>query len=227
MEQPQRKVERLVLMIFSIYDIAIFTISVVAGWQVWVSALVLAGLIACWIVYSGAYKDFCFRVGFVTGIMQVTIVLYGFHVKEMYSTLLIFITLTVVVGLYGVVEVCSMFYTTLFLVFFYHILVKQRFFVATTDEIFRMVFQMLNGLVAIGAVHLWLIKKNKSNIEYIKIIEELKCAEQSKDDFLANVSHEIRTPINTICGMSEVILQESEIKRCKKVLVIFKGLAEI
>ena len=39
-------------------------------------------------------------------------------------------------------------------------------------------------------------------------IEELEKAENSKDDFVANVSHEIRTPINTICGMSEVILNE-------------------
>ena len=40
------------------------------------------------------------------------------------------------------------------------------------------------------------------------IIQNLKSAELSKDDFMANVSHEIRTPINTISGMSEVILRE-------------------
>ena len=40
------------------------------------------------------------------------------------------------------------------------------------------------------------------------MIDELKIVESSKDDFVANVSHEIRTPINTICGMSEIILNE-------------------
>ena len=40
------------------------------------------------------------------------------------------------------------------------------------------------------------------------IIRDLKIAEQGKDDFLANVSHEIRTPVNTVVGMSEVILRE-------------------
>ena len=39
------------------------------------------------------------------------------------------------------------------------------------------------------------------------VIEELKIAQSGKDDFVANVSHEIRTPINTIIGMNEMILR--------------------
>ncbi|MCR4786638.1 MAG: response regulator, partial [Lachnospiraceae bacterium] len=35
-------------------------------------------------------------------------------------------------------------------------------------------------------------------------------ASQAKSDFLANMSHEIRTPINTVLGMNEMILRESE-----------------
>ena len=35
-------------------------------------------------------------------------------------------------------------------------------------------------------------------------------ANKAKSDFLANMSHEIRTPINTILGMNEMILHESE-----------------
>lgn len=43
----------------------------------------------------------------------------------------------------------------------------------------------------------------------IENIRELEIAERSKDDFLVNISHEIRTPINAVCGLSEVILQEN------------------
>ena len=35
-------------------------------------------------------------------------------------------------------------------------------------------------------------------------------ATRAKSDFLANMSHEIRTPINTVLGMNEMILRESE-----------------
>lgn len=41
----------------------------------------------------------------------------------------------------------------------------------------------------------------------LEMIDALRKSEREKDDFLANVSHEIRTPINTICGISEIMLK--------------------
>lgn len=42
--------------------------------------------------------------------------------------------------------------------------------------------------------------------------EELERVNSSKNEFFANMSHEIRTPINTIIGLNEMILRESEEK---------------
>lgn len=38
--------------------------------------------------------------------------------------------------------------------------------------------------------------------------ELLQEAKKTRDDFMANVSHEFRTPLNTICGMSELVMRE-------------------
>ena len=43
----------------------------------------------------------------------------------------------------------------------------------------------------------------------LEMIDALRKSEREKDDFLANVSHEIRTPINTICGISEIMLKNN------------------
>ena len=43
-----------------------------------------------------------------------------------------------------------------------------------------------------------------------KVTREANSANRAKTSFLANMSHEIRTPINTVLGMSEMILRECD-----------------
>lgn len=47
-----------------------------------------------------------------------------------------------------------------------------------------------------------------SNEQMMESIASIRDAQRSKDDFMANVSHEIRTPIHTVCGLSEALLRE-------------------
>ncbi len=48
------------------------------------------------------------------------------------------------------------------------------------------------------------------NAVFRKQQEKLKRVTESKDNFFTSVSHEIRTPINTIIGLNEMILRESQ-----------------
>lgn len=62
------------------------------------------------------------------------------------------------------------------------------------------------------AVSLLLAKEQleKKNIELETAMTEARKATHARDLFLANMSHEIRTPINTILGLNELILRESQ-----------------
>ncbi|MBQ4462918.1 MAG: hybrid sensor histidine kinase/response regulator, partial [Eubacterium sp.] len=56
--------------------------------------------------------------------------------------------------------------------------------------------------------------------------EDLRVAQKSseaKSNFLSNVSHEIRTPINAVLGMDEMILRETSDPRIKKYAMDIKN----
>ena len=71
-----------------------------------------------------------------------------------------------------------------------------------------------NGIpLCIGMVFLLFTAGMKTRKEIQKVNQERKLAlavSESKTQFLANISHEIRTPINTILGMNEMILRENK-----------------
>ncbi len=71
-----------------------------------------------------------------------------------------------------------------------------------------------NGIpLCLGLVFLLFAAGMKTRKDIFVAEQERKiaiAASESKAQFLANVSHEIRTPINTIVGMNEMILRENE-----------------
>lgn len=56
----------------------------------------------------------------------------------------------------------------------------------------------------------------QKNVELEEAINAAKKASSARDIFLANMSHELRTPINTILGLNELIIRESQDEAIKE-----------
>ncbi len=72
------------------------------------------------------------------------------------------------------------------------------------------VFGLLMLLVAVGAMYLVSVRVQIQESEELREAKAAaENASQAKSAFLSNMSHEIRTPINSVLGMNEMILRES------------------
>ncbi|MCR5249735.1 MAG: response regulator [Lachnospiraceae bacterium] len=73
------------------------------------------------------------------------------------------------------------------------------------------VFGLLMLLVVLGAFYLGRVTIRARESDALREAKaKAEEASRAKSDFLANMSHEIRTPINSILGMNEMILRESD-----------------
>lgn len=188
------------------------------GWENWMLVLVNTCMIICWVIFVGNYQQYEFRAKFTSTMMFISMGVYMFHPDKIQSSFATFATLLVVLGLYGseaVIRNAIIFFT---IVFFWHLFVTRAIRMMFTLDDTTDLLQIFALYLAEFVVFYLVRTQNRAKKQMLKTIEGLRVTEQSKDDFMANVSHEIRTPINTICGMSEVILREELPKQVRSEL---------
>ena len=89
----------------------------------------------------------------------------------------------------------------------YEIIKKPRFTeLLIVRVLFFMVLALIVGFIVYKVMQYTVISRQYGEIKLAK--DEAERANTAKTRFLANISHEIRTPINTIMGMDEMIMRE-------------------
>ena len=202
------KMEIFLLIMYTIYTGGIIISGARPSLENWTDFMLIAVLISSWFFRICKYRNYKFRATYTSIMMQISLILYTFHEQELRHALPVFIVFVVMVGLYGIAENIYMTVITTIIVFGYHILGSRTIPLETVRDVVSLIQRLTNVLFVEFLVFVWTKRNFEDNNKLIGMIEELEKVESSKDDFVANVSHEIRTPINTICGMSEIILNE-------------------
>lgn len=203
----ERQIESIVVAITSIYCITELFLGYKNQWNLWGQVMVLVGLLTMGIFFFGKYKTYEQRAHVTCFSSQIMIFVYGIECGDFYLILSLFISLCILLGLYGVTK--AMIYPFMSynaLVLYYIFIAKQLTWGQYSTDI-GMITRVLQGYLTLFLV-IYLVYRYKSSQEsMLEMIAALRKSEREKDDFLANVSHEIRTPINTICGISEIMLK--------------------
>ncbi len=205
----ERRIEKTVIAIYNIYNVGLTVISMIRGWNQVVIGLMIFSMVSIWFVNTIEYKSFKFRAYFTTVSIEVYVLVYGLTINNFLETLPIFTLLAVVIGLYGIKEMVYITVGTTSFLLFYHIIIAGSIEFEGAEDVIRKLMLIGSLYFAEYVVYHFISKKEEGIEKQIEVIDELKEVERSRDDFMANVSHEIRTPINTICGMSEVLLQDN------------------
>lgn len=204
-EGNEKVIELFLLGIYTFYTVTLLLISASQGWGRINDTVWMIGLLIAWTIRLSGYKTYEFRMWIYAFVMQVSVFLYAMHSEEFADAIPTFMVFVVLIGLSGRANLIFITVLSILLIFGYHLWVAKT---VPDSNISIAASQLANVFLLQFAVFTWTKRNREGSEQLIDVIEELKIAESSKDDFVANVSHEIRTPINTICGMCEIILKE-------------------
>jgi len=216
--QDRQPVEKFVLLFYSLQMFAMILVSMYSRWNLWVSVAMVFAMIGAISVYVSGYRNFWFRCMFITGCMEVCMLFYGACADGLPDILPLFLSGVALMGLYGLTDVIRIAFLVSVVLFVYRLFIKGELQVGDFRQMNSQLIQIASVFLTEFVIYFWIRARNRAHSTLVKVIEELQTAQKSKDDFLANVSHEIRTPVNTICGMSEMAVDESDAKKMQEEL---------
>ncbi|MDE7258623.1 MAG: hypothetical protein K2N77_05225, partial [Lachnospiraceae bacterium] len=207
-EKMSRKLEQIVLIIFTIFSLSMFVSSFLLSWHILLKELIIATIVAGWIVFSRKYRDYKYRAKFLAVMSWVNFTIYATQSVSFTSMLSTMLALIVLLGIFSITDIIyiDLFCTTVIIA--YHVFILRTFKVETANDVLRLFLHILSAYAILFVTWITIRTRQETNERLVENIRELEIVEKSKDDFMVNISHEIRTPINAVCGMSEAILQE-------------------
>ncbi|MCR5328470.1 MAG: response regulator [Saccharofermentans sp.] len=198
------------LISYTVFSAVLIAESLLMRWELWVLILILASNIICWILHVRHNTPANVRVWIYSILMMCTYFFYGTHATSTFDLALVMsavILIYTMTGKKSLITLCqfafviTMTYEIVMMVI--HGEVFDALVISRTVLHYFMV--LFVGQFSKKIIDTWMQVLTRSEDEVIQLTE----ATDRLNDFLANVSHEIRTPVNAIIGLTSICIEKS------------------
>ena len=194
---------------YTILSVVLTVESLLMGWERWAVIPILAGMVLAWVMHIRQTLNPMARLWIYSIEMMLAFFFYGIHSTSTFDLAAVMLILIMVYTMTGEKSLITLCQATYFLTFLYELVIMIMNDTGFGSlEISRCLLHamvvVMGGWIARSIIDNWNRVMGKSREE----IEELKESTERLDSFLANVSHEIRTPVNAVMGLSSVLEKE-------------------
>ena len=209
---------RIILIIgYTIFALMHVIITFLLGWDKWVLALIAMAVSSCWYLHIKSSLPEKQKLWIIALIMMCNYFLYGIHNTSTFDLAIVMAAIMMLFIMTGVKPFLTLCQITFYITFTYDLIWSglngTEFNILLICRI-----TMHYSVITMLAYFLKTIINNWNEVinSSKKEIEELTESTERLNDFLANVSHEIRTPVNAIIGLSGICIekeQNTDVKR--------------
>lgn len=196
------------MIVFTCYAVALLITAQLSGWSVYVKELIFMSIAASWIMCVKRFRSYDDRSVFISVMSWMNFVIFALHTNNFISIIPVMAGLIILLSIFSSTRIVDLGMVVSNFLFIYHGFIVKTIPLANSDDVMALVLHVLSVYTASFTAWITIRLRMEMSAKLYENIHSLQSAEQSKDDFMVNISHEIRTPINAVCGMSEAILQE-------------------
>ena len=204
--------QNVVLTIISISCIGAIIECVSQGWELWVVPLIAIGVVACWGIHVTHYGDQRLRENFYLIFSMLVAFFHGIHYTSFFDLIVVSALLMVTAAVLRRKDFLLLLLLEFVCLLLWQIIMAKINSTIEFDalNISRIILHFMAEICIYASLSE--VLNNFAKVE--KSLEAMQKGEEAEhigmEDFLVNISHELRTPVNVINGMSTLILKKEE-----------------
>lgn len=210
----------MMLLTYTIFSIILVAEIFVMDWEKWMTFLILGGVLLSWYIYFSNIGSVRMRLWVCSLLMMATFFYYGTHDTSTFDlavVICVVMFLYTMTGIHSLVTLCQF---TYYITMAYEIINLaaggMKFDSLTlTRTLLHVAVVTMTAWISRTIINKWQEVLGHSKEEITKLNESTV----RLNDFIANVSHEIRTPINTILGLCNIEISKETDRDRKNDLV--------
>ena len=210
----------MMLLTYTIFSVILVAEIFVMDWEKWMTFLILGGVLLSWYIYFSNIGSGRMRLWVCSLLMMATFFYYGTHDTSTFDlavVICVVMFLYTMTGIHSLVTLCQF---TYYITMAYEIINLaaggMKFDSLTlTRTLLHVAVVTMTAWISRTIINKWQEVLGHSKEEITKLNESTG----RLNDFIANVSHEIRTPINTILGLCNIEISKETDRDRKNDLV--------
>ena len=184
--------------------------SISLGWEFWVPPLIVCGMVAAWFMHFTQYGSWTFRENYYLILSMFLSFYHGVHLTSTFEIVVVSALVMVNVTLFKRKEFITIMLVECICLFVLQMIMGFRTGMLTPDilTVSKLTLHILCEFCIYKGLY-DAIKNNRMDSGELELRNKEKETERAQlEDFLVNISHELRTPVNVVNGMSSMILKK-------------------
>ncbi|MCR5545850.1 MAG: response regulator [Lachnospiraceae bacterium] len=201
-----------VILVVTIAVLGLMVESILMNWEYWMLPVLLLGIILLWVMHIRQYNTEEFRENYYLGFAMTGTFFHGVHDTSFFDVVVIILLLMITFSLLYRAYMLNFIlieYAAIMFIQFYGIYRNPDSFFDSTN-ISRLFLHVASALMAFFVCKKLIREKQNMEVVIDENERRMEAIDKDTEDFLTNISHELRTPVNVVNGISSLILKKEQ-----------------